>query len=105
MVAVVAQDLLHGHVHVMANTGRFGAAVFVYDRKLVAVAEIDETLPIAVEMQIDATVLIQIIGFRRGVGIRKPEPARMFWMTSGRRRRRAAVRRKTPAGGILGSVG
>src|SRR5262245_52787202 len=42
VVAVIADDLFHGNVDVVSNTGGIGTSVFVDFSEFVSVAEIDE---------------------------------------------------------------
>jgi hypothetical protein len=44
MTAVVAHDLFHGYIHMLAAAGWFGRIGLVDDCELIAVAEIDEVL-------------------------------------------------------------
>jgi hypothetical protein len=77
MVAVVARDLLHRYVHVLSHAGRLGAAVLVDDGKLVGVAEVDERLSVAMEVQVDAAVLVVVVRLWRRVRVGEAEAARV----------------------------
>jgi hypothetical protein len=77
MIAVVADQLLHRHVDVLASAGRLGATGFVDNGELKAIAEVGEALAIPVQVEIDAALLVVIVWLRRGIGVGEADAARI----------------------------
>ena len=78
MIAVVTEHLLHRHIYMVANPGRFRAAILVHDREFVAISKVDERLAVARQMQIDSAMHVVVVRFRRRVRIGEPKAARVW---------------------------
>src|SRR5262245_18516248 len=77
MIAVVAHHLLHRYVGVLAGTRRLRPIGFIDNGKLKAIAEVDETFAMAVQVQVNATMLVVIVWLRRTVGVCEANTARI----------------------------
>ena len=63
VIAVVADDLFHRHVGVLARTGRFDAERLVDEGELEAVAEVHERLAVAIQVEVNPSVLVVVVRF------------------------------------------
>src|SRR5262249_9655035 len=59
---------------VLSSPRRFRASWLVDDGEFKAVAEVDEALAMPVQMQIDAALLVVVVGLRGSVGIGESDP-------------------------------
>jgi hypothetical protein len=57
--------------------GRIGPERLVDDGELIAVTEVDEGLVVPVQVQIDAPVLVVVVGLRRAIGIGEADTPRI----------------------------
>src|SRR5262245_6834825 len=87
MIAVVAYHLFHRHVGVLAGPRRLRPSGLINNGKLKAIAEVDETFAMAVQVQVDAAMLVVIIRLWRTIGVREANPARVvlnnLWVITG----------------------
>src|SRR5262249_3762238 len=73
LVTVVTYHLFHRYVDVLAGTRWLRTRGLIDNSKLKAIAEVDETLAMAVQVQVDAAMLVVIVRLWRAVRVREAD--------------------------------